>query len=369
MRGLSNPWNRKFIFYLEFILATLVKSTIGTLYLSCIMKLLALLLVVLSINCFGSPQKTLFFVDIENKSGDKAIFRFKDSIDSLKPNNKTRFIVPLSSNSDLLGYLYIFIVDPKNNIKEQKQFRVLPDKVMARSVVVASNGQILFKSGTSETQILKYQNKLTKDNFWEITRKEIKLNFNNSVGAEIINLSLCESKYSIDTIRHYYNILSDFAKKTLSGAKVHSYLRGRESLKVGTLMEDFSLPNSMDKFIKLSDIKSEFVLIDFWFSTCIPCIESFPDLKEVYSSSSRSKFEVLGVSVDAQKRKEKWKSVIEKEKLTWINLLDSEFDISYKRFSIEIYPTTILLGKNRKIIKINPSAEELKILLKESQSN
>jgi len=333
------------------------------------MKLLTILLVVLSINSFGKSQKIFFFVDIENKCGDKTIFRFKDSIDSLKPNSKTRFIVPLSSNSDLLGYFYIAIVDPKNNVKEQKQFRILPDKLIERSVVIASNGEIFFKSGNSENLILKYQDKLTKDNFWEVTRKEIKLHFNSSIGAEIINLSMCESSYSTDTIQHYYNILSDFAKKTLSGTKVQSYLKGRENLKVGMLIEDFSLLNNMDKLIKLSDIKSDFILIDFWFSTCIPCIESFPDLKKLYSSYSRSKLEVLGVSVDAQKKKEKWKSVIEKEQLTWINLLDSEFDISYKRLSIEIYPTTILLGKNRKIIKINPSMEELKILLKESQSD
>lgn len=302
-------------------------------------------------------------MDIENRSPDKVVFRFKDSIGSLESNGKTKFIVPLSSNSDLLDYLYIAIVDSNNSLKEQKQFRILPDNVESRSAVVAGNGKISFKSGMAENLILEYQDKLTKDNFWGLTRKEVELNFNSNVGAEIINLSLCESKYSADTIRCYYNILSDVAKKTLSGSTVERYLKGRESLKAGVLIEDFSLPNSKDKLVRLSDIKSDFILIDFWFSTCIPCIESFSDLKKFYSSTDRTAFEVVGVSVDSQKRKQNWKSIIETEKLPWINLLDSDFDISYKRFSIDFYPTTILIGKNRKIIKINPSLKELKDMM------
>ena len=80
-------------------------------------------------------------------------------------------------------------------------------------------------------------------------------------------------------------------------------------------------------------------------------------MKELYSAYSAKGFEILGVAsekVSGQAQAEKmWKEAIEKDGLTWTNVLNNELSMKQdvvELYDIEAYPTQILLDKEGKVI-------------------
>lgn len=108
--------------------------------------------------------------------------------------------------------------------------------------------------------------------------------------------------------------------------------------------------------------KNKYVLIDFWFSRCKPCLEQVPALKEIFENN-KDNFEIIGISTDRTENIEIWKKRIIEKEITWQNYLDENgvFSLSEK---INTFPTNYLLDKNGYIIKKNIGLEELKIILK-----
>ncbi len=75
------------------------------------------------------------------------------------------------------------------------------------------------------------------------------------------------------------------------------------------------------KEIKLSSLKGQVVLIDFWASWCGPCRRENPTVVEAYKNYKDEKFEsakgftVFSVSLD--KSPEAWEKAIDDDELTW----------------------------------------------------
>ena len=122
-------------------------------------------------------------------------------------------------------------------------------------------------------------------------------------------------------------------------------------------MADFQLPDSSGKMISIYSIKSRYILIDFWFSTCKPCIDGFPELIELYNKTSREGLTIIGISVDGPSMLPSWKAAIRKYQLPWINLSDPAYSIPYYRYGIELYPTKVLVDGERRIVGVNMSIE------------
>lgn len=62
---------------------------------------------------------------------------------------------------------------------------------------------------------------------------------------------------------------------------------------------DFGLPTIKQKSLKLSDLKGDVVMINFWASWCGPCREEMPLIEDLYKKYKKLGFTVYGVNVDA----------------------------------------------------------------------
>ena len=77
------------------------------------------------------------------------------------------------------------------------------------------------------------------------------------------------------------------------------------------------------KVIKLSSLKGQYVLIDFWASWCGPCRRENPNVVRAYEKYGKAKlkqgkgFTIYSVSLD--KSRSAWKQAIEQDKLSWPN--------------------------------------------------
>jgi peroxiredoxin len=67
---------------------------------------------------------------------------------------------------------------------------------------------------------------------------------------------------------------------------------------VGDLAPDFTVKDETGKVHKLSDYRGNVVFLNFWYTTCEPCIKEMPDMEVVHQKFRDRKFKMLPVSVD-----------------------------------------------------------------------
>lgn len=108
--------------------------------------------------------------------------------------------------------------------------------------------------------------------------------------------------------------------------------------------------------------KNEITLIDFWFSTCKPCIEAMPKIKSLYEKYSDKGFNVISISTDKEKHVDFWKTQIGKLGMNWENHLDLNGEVA-KQNSITSFPTVFLIDKNGIVIAKDIEFSELEIFL------
>lgn len=67
---------------------------------------------------------------------------------------------------------------------------------------------------------------------------------------------------------------------------------------LGEEAPDFVLDDLGGKPVRLSDFRGRPVLVNFWYSTCMPCRAETPDLVRLYEIHRREGLVVLGVNLD-----------------------------------------------------------------------
>lgn len=135
---------------------------------------------------------------------------------------------------------------------------------------------------------------------------------------------------------------------------------------VGNEAPEIKLKTVEGEEISLSSLRGKIVLVDFWASWCHPCREANPFLTEAYLKYHHKGFEILSVSLDDNKSH--WLKAIEQDKLPWkwhvsdLKGWDSKVIQDYK---VEALPTSFLVGRDGKIVTLDPFAEDLELELQE----
>jgi len=133
----------------------------------------------------------------------------------------------------------------------------------------------------------------------------------------------------------------------------------------GQSAPDFTLANLEGDDIALYEVlaNNEVVLVNFWASWCVPCIDKLPKLKELHSEYRNKGFEIVFVSIDDTY--EDWKKGSEKHDVPGVNVGDlhgflAETPVAY---GVQSIPTEFLLNPNGKILNRDLTPEELESLL------
>lgn len=117
--------------------------------------------------------------------------------------------------------------------------------------------------------------------------------------------------------------------------------------------------------MKLSDLRGNVVLLDFWASWCGPCRRENPAVVKLYEKYKEEGFTVMSVSLD--KNREQWIAAIEKDNLSWPNhVSDLNFWSSRvpKMYGVRGIPFTVLIDKEGNIIRTKLRAHDLEVELK-----
>ncbi len=150
-----------------------------------------------------------------------------------------------------------------------------------------------------------------------------------------------------------YNILDPKLKETAMGQYIAQQIAEGKVNGNGTLLPDFSQPDTSGKAVSLSSLRGNYVLVDFWASWCGPCRQENPNLVAAFNKYKSKKFTVLGVSLD--KAKESWMDAIHMDGLAWTHISDLQGwqNSVAQQFQIFNIPQNFLIDPDGKVIGKN----------------
>lgn len=119
---------------------------------------------------------------------------------------------------------------------------------------------------------------------------------------------------------------------------------------------DFTLPDNYDKPVKLSDYKNKMVLINFWYTSCGPCVAQIPSEKILFEKLKNQYKDVAWINISIDRDLKHWKQFIARNELPGIHLISlnggkfNENPFIAELFKVNGFPHYLLLDKKGRLI-------------------
>lgn len=117
----------------------------------------------------------------------------------------------------------------------------------------------------------------------------------------------------------------------------------------GQKVPDIDLYDVEGNKVKLSSFKGKILYLDFWSTTCAPCIKLFSFEEELHNRLAKLGLDsnILIIKICSGSPNEQWKSIIDEQKSSAINLiLPGKYFKIWRRFKIPHFPTYQIVGKD-----------------------
>jgi thiol-disulfide isomerase/thioredoxin len=113
--------------------------------------------------------------------------------------------------------------------------------------------------------------------------------------------------------------------------------------------------------VDLKKLRGKVVLIDFWATWCGPCIAEMPNVKKTYEELHDKGFEVIGVSLDSAKDRQKFIDLVAKEGVVWPQRFEGKGwnDSLAIQYTISGIPAMFLLDQQGNLVSTDARGEKL----------
>ena len=138
-----------------------------------------------------------------------------------------------------------------------------------------------------------------------------------------------------------------------------------KNLKIGNVPPNFSVLDINGEAVNLKKTCSnnKYTVLMFWASHCQHCMAELPGFANWYNANNNANFEIIGVSLDANKKN--WENAINNNNFNWLNICEykvykSPICMNYK---IKKTPTIFILNHKMEIVAKPRSTQQVRSFL------
>lgn len=262
-------------------------------------------------------------------------------------------LVETANFFDSINYVNAVYADSSNFLEVRQQLNdALRNRLDEHRVALES---IIDEDTTDLANIMAFYQSLARIEFFDVER--------DMAYYRKVDNGLQSIHPDNEHAQYFHEKLLDYQKALERQEEV---AQAAGNVTVGAVAPDIVLPNPDGEELKLSDLRGNIVLIDFWASWCGPCRRANPDLVKLYEQYNARGFEIFSVSLDGVPQQTNalndWRFAIESDELTWPNhvsdLKGYESEV-VTQYGFEGIPFTVLVDREGNIIARNLRAQAL----------
>ena len=129
-------------------------------------------------------------------------------------------------------------------------------------------------------------------------------------------------------------------------------IESEQTVDLKTLIDapEFSLTDLSGKQKSLVDYRGKYIFMDIWATWCGPCRMQIPAMKELEKKYEGKNLVFLSISVDPEKDKSKWKTMIAEENMAGEHLFAGHESGFGEVYEVEYIPRFLFIDPNGKIL-------------------
>lgn len=148
---------------------------------------------------------------------------------------------------------------------------------------------------------------------------------NNPIGLQYLVSAVYIYGHKEIKLRQRWSHLKMFGNELHQHSNYKYLLEKHEQLnkvKIGNLAPDFELPDINGDHLKLSDLRGNIVLVEFWKSNCDYCKSENNNLQNIYARYQHEDFQILSVSFD--EKNTDWRKALNTYGNPWLNVREPD---------------------------------------------
>lgn len=156
-------------------------------------------------------------------------------------------------------------------------------------------------------------------------------------------------------------ILDETASKFFLDGEVRNTCENKAA-KLGLIGKDAPLIEAGDtkgQPLSLNELRGKVVLVDFWATNCGPCLEEFPNLKELYSEYHEKGFEIVGISLDGDVALVE--AFTQRFQIPWRMIVaEAEVERLRERYLVRKIPSLYIVNREGKVAQFDVRGTDLR---------
>lgn len=170
---------------------------------------------------------------------------------------------------------------------------------------------------------------------------------NSWIGLDILYRN--RERIKADTLRQLYQQLDSSLRSSNKAIAIATYLYG-DLAATGKPFIDFTAQTLDNRSFRLSSLKGNYILLNFWSAGCGPCREENRKISRNYDRYD-DKVSIVSFSID--RNRDTWLKASQSDNILWTNVSDLQGDngVIKTRYGVQAIPTSFLINKQGIIVE------------------